>query len=106
MYSALRHCFLFIFKEKLRLARGPKAMPPCLQIGDLVEPARARPVPFCFHGFLPPPRTSPRVLVFATGLLALFICTLTACCTNSGTSLTSKILGFKSISLVASKFLL
>src|SRR5437899_1573321 len=22
-------------------------------------PARARPVPFCFHGFLPPPRTSP-----------------------------------------------
>src|SRR5207247_4629642 len=26
-------------------------------------PARARPVPFCLHGFRPPPETSPRVLV-------------------------------------------
>src|SRR5437764_6661767 len=27
-----------------------------------MEPWRARPVPFCLYGFLPPPRTSPRVL--------------------------------------------
>ena len=27
------------------------------------SPARARPVPFCFHGLAPPPRTSARVLV-------------------------------------------
>src|SRR2546423_63035 len=26
-----------------------------------MEPCRARPVPFCLSGFLPPPRTSPRV---------------------------------------------
>src|SRR2546421_4721530 len=26
-----------------------------------MEPWRARPVPFCLYGFLPPPRTSPRV---------------------------------------------
>src|SRR5437763_2064400 len=26
-----------------------------------MEPCRARPVPFCLYGFLPPPRTSPRV---------------------------------------------
>src|SRR5262245_51996279 len=28
-------------------------------------PERARPVPFCFHGFLPPPLTNPFVLVAA-----------------------------------------
>src|ERR1700675_33983 len=28
-----------------------------------MEPWRARPVPFCFHGFLPPPETSLRPLV-------------------------------------------
>src|SRR5205814_10687485 len=26
-----------------------------------MEPWRARPVPFCLYGFLPPPRTSPRL---------------------------------------------
>ena len=29
---------------------------------NLMEPWRARPVPFCFHGFLPPPETIARVL--------------------------------------------
>jgi hypothetical protein len=29
---------------------------------DLMEPWRARPVPFCFQGFLPPPDTMARVL--------------------------------------------
>src|SRR5688572_6907201 len=40
-------------------------MPPPRQIGLRDEPKRARPVPFCFHGFLPPPLTRPRVLVCA-----------------------------------------
>ena len=35
-----------------------KARPPPTQIGLRMEPARAWPVPFWFHGFLPPPRTS------------------------------------------------
>src|SRR5918996_236911 len=38
-------------------------VPPPVQIGERVEPARARPVPFWRHGFAPPPRTIPRVLV-------------------------------------------
>src|SRR4051812_33010280 len=40
-------------------------MPPPVQIGERVEPARARPVPFWRHGLAPPPRTLPRVLVDA-----------------------------------------
>ena len=43
----------------------PPPPPPPTQIGDLFEPCRARPVPFCRHGFLPPPRTSPRCFVVA-----------------------------------------
>ena len=42
---------------------GPKTTPPPRQCGARVEPWRARPVPFWRHGFLPPPATSPRVLV-------------------------------------------
>src|SRR6185369_550803 len=42
---------------------GPKIVAPPLQIGERLEPARARPVPFCLNGFLPPPRTNARVLV-------------------------------------------
>ena len=40
----------------------PSTMPPPGHSGDLVEPARARPVPFCRHGLLLPPWTSPLVL--------------------------------------------
>src|SRR3989339_317995 len=40
-----------------------KITPPCLQSGERMLPALARPVPFCFHGFLPEPETS--ALVFA-----------------------------------------
>ena len=29
----------------------------------VMQQANERPVPFCFQGFLPPPRTIPRVLV-------------------------------------------
>src|ERR1017187_119678 len=32
-------------------------------MGDRMEPTRARPVPFCFHSFLPEPATSRRTLV-------------------------------------------
>src|SRR5919112_5968741 len=38
-------------------------IPPPVQIGERIEPARARPVPFWRHGLAPPPRTLPRVLV-------------------------------------------
>src|ERR1700735_4115778 len=34
-------------------------------MGDRLEPARARPVPFWRHGWAPPPETLPRVLVAA-----------------------------------------
>src|SRR3989338_8685703 len=61
--SAARRAFLFNFLAKFRKAVGPNVTPPPFQIGERVEPWRARPVPFCFHGFLPPPRTSPRSLV-------------------------------------------
>src|SRR5215207_7103964 len=40
-------------------------MPPPVQMGERIEPARARPVPFWRHGLAPPPRTWPRVLVDA-----------------------------------------
>src|SRR3954469_22869529 len=38
-------------------------MPPPAKCGARIEPWRARPVPFWRHGFAPPPRTWPRVLV-------------------------------------------
>src|SRR3954447_5620499 len=40
-------------------------MPPPAKCGARIEPWRARPVPFWRHGFAPPPRTLPRVLVDA-----------------------------------------
>src|SRR5207249_10775377 len=40
-------------------------MPPCRQCGARIEPCRARPVPFCRHGFWLPPDTSLRVSVLA-----------------------------------------
>ena len=42
---------------------GPKGLPPPFHWVARIEPCRARPVPFCFHGFLPPPDTSLRPLV-------------------------------------------
>jgi hypothetical protein len=47
---------------------GPKTTPPPAHNGERNEPARARPVPFCFHGFLLEPWTSPDVLVQAVPL--------------------------------------
>src|SRR5207248_7984638 len=44
---------------------GPKTTPPPRQIGDDLYPARARPVPFCRHGFAPERFTSAFVFVLA-----------------------------------------
>src|SRR3712207_8997257 len=40
-------------------------VPPWRHSGERIEPIRARPVPFCFHSFLPEPETSQRTFVFA-----------------------------------------
>src|SRR3989339_1514135 len=64
---AMRFIFLLIFFEKSRSLLGPCVTPPPFHNGDRIEPCRARPVPFCFHGFLPPPRTSLRPLACAHG---------------------------------------
>src|SRR3989344_4492787 len=54
---------LFIFICQLRVLLGPKVTPPPFHKGDRMLPCLALPVPFCFQGFLPPPRTSARVNV-------------------------------------------
>src|SRR3989344_7054280 len=63
--KAARFIFRLIFLLKFLSLVGPKAIPPCLQIGDLVEPCLARPVPFCLQGFLPPPETLPLPFVWS-----------------------------------------
>ena len=55
------------------------AMPPDR---ERVEPERARPVPFCRHGFLPPPAINPRVLVEAVPERRLANCIRTASCSS------------------------
>jgi hypothetical protein len=52
------YIFLLIFLGLIFLNFLAKVTPPPLQIGDLIVPALALPVPFCFHGFLPPPLTA------------------------------------------------
>ena len=42
---------------------GPKITPPPFHKGERLEPALARPVPFCFQGLRPPPLTSLLVFV-------------------------------------------
>src|ERR1035437_9358849 len=65
--TASARVFLEIFLEKSR-GLGPKTTPPPTHNGDRKEPARARPVPFFFHGFLFVPATSPAGLVVAVAL--------------------------------------
>src|SRR5579859_835324 len=62
--SARERVFLETFLLKSR-GLGPNTTPPPAHSGERTEPARARPVPFCFHGFLLEPATSPTVLVHA-----------------------------------------
>src|SRR5262245_52982363 len=61
---AARRC---CFGRSVRWSRGsgPNARPPPGHNGDVLEPERARPVPFWRHGLRPPPDTSPRPLTFA-----------------------------------------
>src|SRR6266508_4654246 len=58
-------------------------MPPCRQCGARVDPCRARPVPFCFHGFWLPPETSARVLVLCVPWRWLDRNVITARCSTS-----------------------
>src|SRR5439155_8210939 len=44
---------------------GPDAPPPPGHSGEVFEPDRARPVPFCRQGLRPPPETSPRPFTLA-----------------------------------------
>lgn len=60
---------------------GPNVTPPPGSNGDLFEPKRAFPVPFCLYGFLPPPRTSLFVKVDAVPLLAFCLTMTTYLCT-------------------------
>src|SRR5438093_1077123 len=65
---ALRKASCLVFREIFlvkSLGLGPKTTPPPRHKGDWKEPARARPVPFCRHGFLFVPATSPTFLVQA-----------------------------------------
>src|SRR5215470_7924374 len=68
-------------------------MPPPANCGARVEPWRARPVPFCRYGFLPPPRTSPRVLVAAVPCRAAASWATTTWWISGTLTLASKISG-------------
>ena len=52
------YIFLLIFFGSELFDLAAKVTPPPLQIGLLIVPALARPVPFCLQGFFPPPLTS------------------------------------------------
>ena len=54
--------FLFSFRT-FTFGLGPKITPPPFHRGERLDPARAWPVPFCFQGLRPPPRTSLLVFV-------------------------------------------
>src|SRR5699024_10632091 len=58
-FNAKRRTFLGSFVLQFLAVVGPNTTPPPTHCGERVEPWRALPVPFCLHGFLPPPRTSP-----------------------------------------------
>jgi hypothetical protein len=51
-----------VFAEIPRFADQRSTPPPSPHEASWKEPARARPVPFCRHGFLFVPETSPSVL--------------------------------------------
>src|SRR5207244_5647435 len=68
---------------KLR-AFGGNAMPPPVQCGARIEPARARPVPFWRHGFERPPATRPRLLPPRVAERAAFCSARTVSWTSCG----------------------
>jgi len=56
--------FIFSFKLFFQLfGLGPWATAPPTQIGLLIDPWRALPVPFCLQGLVPPPDTSDLLFV-------------------------------------------
>lgn len=59
--SPRRRTFFCSLKANERTT-GPWALPPPFQMGERIDPWRARPVPFWRHGFFPPPETIERVL--------------------------------------------
>src|SRR5664280_1606382 len=67
MASALCAALRLILRSYER-GLGPKAVPPPERVGDLTEPARARPVPFWRYSLAVDPEISPRVLVDALPL--------------------------------------
>ena len=56
----------------------------------IIEPWRARPVPFGRYGFLPPPRTSPRVFVSCVPWRAAASWATTTWCISGTLAVTSK----------------
>src|SRR3989338_8087863 len=72
-----------ILRAYILAALGPCVTPPPFQIGERLEPWRARPVPFWRQGFLPPPRTSPRPLACAVPARALLCIAVMTWCTRS-----------------------
>src|SRR5712664_3425700 len=55
---------------------GPNTVPPLRHSGLRISPTRARPVPFCRHGFLPEPLTADRFFVWCVPRRsAAFSCT-------------------------------
>src|SRR5262245_55159287 len=60
--SAARRISVGIFLSYFR-GVGPNGLPPPFHCVARIEPWRARPVPFCFQGFRPPPETSLRPFV-------------------------------------------
>ena len=77
-----RLILLGVLCRKLR-GRGPNTTPPPFQWGARIDPWRACPVPFCARGFLPPPETSPRVLVLAVPTRVLESCPTTTWCISA-----------------------
>src|SRR5271169_7214215 len=78
--NASERVFLETFFEKSR-GFGPKTTPPPRHRGERNEPARARPVPFCFQGFLLVPATSPTFFVQAVPLRWAALNATTVSCT-------------------------
>src|SRR5687767_4342473 len=87
--SAARRALRLTFRSKLR-GTWAKATPPPVHWGARVEPARARPVPFCRHGFDRPPETRARVFAARVPARAAAVSALTTSCTRCGFTSTAK----------------
>src|SRR5215208_2947408 len=81
--------FLFTLTEKSR-GVGGNATPPPVNCGARIVPARARPVPFCRHGFARPPATKPRVFAACVPARRAFSSARTVSWTRCGLISTAK----------------